>query len=117
MQRAEMVQRGAAQLFIAENAVETALCEVAVLANNIGRMRMDSRLSAVVGQEVIDDIADLYKRLSRARGVAVKLHKSLDGVKKQIGCGAIMVGDDNGKPHPVQTGRVVHVVGDKGNAA
>lgn len=113
MKRTEMVKKGAKQLFVAENAVETALCEVATLANEVGRMRMNGGMSAVVGQDAIDDIADLYKNLAHARRTMVKLHASLDEVKTQMGCGAMMLGNDDGKPHPQDppTGVLVPIEG------
>lgn len=115
MQRTQMVRQGTEQLLMAENAIETALCEVAALGQMLGRMRMDSRLSATVGQDAIDGIAVLYKRLSKARRVAVDLHKSLDEVKTQIGCRTVMVGVDDGKPRP--TGHYINVVEEPQEAA
>ena len=109
MQRTKMVHAGANQLIIAENALENALCEVAALGLQLGRMRMDSGLSAVVGQEAIEGVAALYSRLSKARRDAVQLHALLNQVKMQIGCGAVATGADGGKPGTNPTGQV-HVV-------
>ena len=116
MKRSEMVRQGAEQLLVAENAIETALCEVATLGTVLGQMRMDGKLSPVLGQDVIDGIAVLYKRLSKVRRGVVELHNSLDGVKTQIGCGAMLVGSDNGKPPP-KTGHLIEVVGGSQEAA
>lgn len=107
MRKAEMVRQGAEQLFTAEDAVETALCEVARLGLMLGQLRMDAKISAVVGQDAIDGVAILYKRLSKARADAIKLHAALDEVKTQIGARTVMVGSDNGKPPPPPELRVV----------
>ena len=112
MRKADMVRTSAEQLFIVEDAVETALSEVARLGAMLGEGRMKANLSAVVGQDAFDDLATLYKRLSKARKVAVQLHGSLDRIKTQIGARTVMVGDHDGKPTQ-PTGRTVHVVGDE----
>jgi hypothetical protein len=107
MRRAEIVRANAAQLFLAEDAVDKALVEVAKLAQMLSDSRLQTKLSAVVGQDAIDGIATLYRRLSKARRDAVALHKLLDDVKTQIGARTVMVGGDNGKPPPPQTGRLI----------
>ena len=92
MKRAEMARRGAEQLFQAENAIEAALCEVTSLTSTLGRMRLESNLSMVVGQEAMGALVETITMLSNARGAMVKAHGALDGVKTQIGCGAVAVG-------------------------
>jgi len=93
MKRTEMARHGAEQLINAENAVETALCEVAALASNLGRMRLDSNLSMVVGQEAMGALVETITLLSNARGAMVRAHGALDEVKTRIGCGAVAVGN------------------------
>ncbi len=92
MKRVDMARRGAEQLFQAENAIEAALCEVTALTSTLGRMRLESNLSMVVGQEAMGALVETITMLSNARGAMVKAHGALDGVKTQIGCGAVSVG-------------------------
>ncbi|ESQ90372.1 hypothetical protein ABAC460_09460 [Asticcacaulis sp. AC460] len=93
-----MVRYGAEQLFNAENAIELALCQSATLISELSRMRMESRMSAVVGQDVLDSAADVIIKLTAARRAMVLTHEHLNGVKVQIGCGAVATGDDVLKP-------------------
>jgi len=113
MKRADMARRGAEQLFQAENAIESALCEVTALTSTLGRMRLESNLSMVVGQEAMGALVETITMLSNARGAMVKAHGALDGVKTQIGCGAVAVGaGDKDTTNPGGTG-----TGITGNAA
>lgn len=106
MRKADMVRANAQQLFVAEDAIETALSEVGKLAYMLSDSRVKTRLSAVVGQKAIDRLATLYHRLSVARGEVVELHHSLDEIKTQIGAGAVAMGGDNGKPPPPPGGQL-----------
>ncbi|WP_443747870.1 hypothetical protein [Asticcacaulis solisilvae] len=117
MKRAEMARRGAEQLIQAENAVEAALCEVTALASTLGRMRLESNLSMVIGQEAMGALVETITMLSNARGAMVKAHGALDTVKTQIGCGAVAGGtwDKTGSDPSTTTG--FHVVGDSRSAA
>ena len=105
MKRHEMVRQGAQQLTIAENAVETALVEVSKLVSNLGEMRLASNLSPILGQDAIHTLVESINLLSTARGKMVTAHDHLNGVKIQIGCGAVAVGaldkgDANAVPIP-----------------
>ncbi len=112
MKRRDMVLEGAQQLITAENAVENALCEVAHLAGNLGRMRIDSNLSAVLGQDAMSAVAEAITLLTGARGAMVRAHGHLNDVKTKIGCGAVLDGglQDKGDNDPVNpsnpTGRL-----------
>ncbi len=112
MKRTDMVRNGAEQLIVAENTIESAICEVAELVSKLGRMRMDSNLSAVIGQEAMDGLAETFASLSSARGAIVRVHGHLDTVKTQIGCGAMAVGTGDDKPGTGKqpTGRHIQVV-------
>jgi len=98
MKRVDMVRSGTKQLITAENAVETALCEVATLASTLGRMRLESDMSLVYGQDAMSALVESITLLSNARGAMIKAHSHLDGVKTQMGCRTVMEGDVNGKP-------------------
>ncbi len=102
MKRADMVRYGAEQLLSAENAIETALCEATALTSKLGRMRMESRLSMVVGQDAMGALVEAINALTHARGAMVRAHGHLDDVKTQIGCRTLLSGtmgskDESGK--------------------
>ncbi len=95
MKRTDMVRAGTRQLVTAENAVENALCEVMALATNLGRMRMESDMSIMYGQEAMGALVESISLLSNARGAMIKAHSHLDGVKTQMGCRTVMEGTGN----------------------
>ncbi|WP_031235863.1 hypothetical protein [Asticcacaulis sp. AC402] len=104
MKRADMVRYGTEQLFNAENAIELALCQSATLISELSRMRMEARLSAVVGQDALDSAADVILKLTEARRAIVQTHGHLNDVKVQIGCGAVAAGDVEKPPKPTSAG-------------
>ena len=108
MKRTDMVRQGATQLITAENAVETALCEVTALTSSLTRLRLDSNLSMVIGQEAMSALVETITLLSNARGTMVRAHGHLDEVKTQLGCRHLMMGGTE-KP-PVDDGN--RLVGD-----
>jgi hypothetical protein len=92
MKRADIVRLGAENLITAEDAVEQALCETMTLASNLGRMRMDAKISVVVGQDAMAALSEAITALTHARGAMVRAHGHLDDVKTQIGCRTVAVG-------------------------
>jgi len=108
MKRVDMVRSGTKQLITAENAVENALCEVAALASTLGRMRLESDMSMMYGQEAMSALVESITMLSNARGAMIKAHGALTDVKAQMGCRTVMQGgDDNSKPTDPPTGLLV----------
>ena len=98
MKRVDMVRSGTKQLITAENAVENALCEVAALAANLGRMRLESDMSLMYGQDAMSALVESITLLSNARGAMIRAHGSLNDVKSQMGCRTVMEGDPGTKP-------------------
>ncbi len=109
MKRIDMVRSGAKQLITAENAVESALCEVTALASTLGRMRLESDMSMVYGQEAMSALVESITLLSNARGAMIKAHGALDTVKTQMGCRTVMDGQQP-KPDNPATGHLVVAV-------
>lgn len=111
MKRTELVLRGTEQLRATENMIASGICETANLMSMLERMRMDSKLSAVIGQEAMTELAQTLTILTGARASIIRVHSHLDDVKTRIGCGTFMGGpvEDKGSPPPV-TG-FLHVVG------
>ncbi len=100
MKRADMVRSGTKQLITAENAVENALSEVAALASTLGRMRLESDMSVMYGQEAMSALVESITMLSNARGAMIKAHGALNDVKAQMGCRTVMEGAGNGSDKP-----------------
>ena len=114
MKRVDMVRSGAKQLITAENAVESALCEVTALASTLGRMRLESDMSMVYGQEAMSALVESITLLSNARGAMIKAHGALDTVKTQMGCRTVM---DGQQPKPDSTTGLVVVASANQEAA
>lgn len=92
MKRADMVRTGAAQLMLAEEALERALVETSSLGVLLGQLRLQSGISMVVGQDAFDEIASTITGLTAARRSMVRAHERLDQVKTKIGCRTVAGG-------------------------
>ena len=117
MKRVDMVRSGAKQLISAENAVETALCEVATLASSLGRMRLESDMSLMYGQDAMSALVESITLLSSARGAMIKAHGALNDVKVQMGCRTVMEGDAPTKPGSTPPSGLLVVASSKREAA
>lgn len=95
MKRADMVRNGAAQLLVAEEALERALMETAALGSLLGRLRIEGGLSAVIGQDAFEEISDTIAGLTKARRSMVNTHAHLNDVRVQIGCRTVAIGAED----------------------
>lgn len=104
MKRKIVAHKVADQLFVAEAAIDNALSAVATLAALLPNARIEARLSAVVGQTVIDRASETIAALARARRGIVETHGALHEVQGQIGLGAVALGGadkpDENRPMP-----------------
>jgi len=105
-QRVEAVQKGASQLYTAEAAIDRALCETGALASLLPSLRMQANLSAVVGQDAVDEVCEAMIALARARRSIVATHARLADVRDQIGCRTVAEG---GQDKPPPTGYLAEV--------
>lgn len=87
-----MVRQGTQKLFVAEDSIEQAIRDVAGLASDLSDMRLSSNLSVTLGQDAFNGLASVMTTLTRARSEIIAVHKALDEVKTNIGCGANMIG-------------------------
>ncbi len=92
-----MVRHGAEQLFTAERSIKTAMCDTAALISSLSKMSNEG-LSVMIGQEAFEEAAATFMALTTARGAIVRTHSALDGVKVQLGCGAMAMGGTDAKP-------------------
>lgn len=98
MKRKIVAHKVADQLFAAEAAIDNALSAVATLAALLPNARIEARLSAVVGQTVINRASETIAALAEARNGIVETHNALSQVQHQIGLGAVAVGPVLDKP-------------------
>ncbi|WP_163284174.1 hypothetical protein, partial [Enterobacter hormaechei] len=85
----------------AEEAVERALMETAALGSLLGRLRIEGGLSAVIGQDAFEEIAETISGLTKARRSMVNTHAHLNDVRCQIGCRTVAVGMPECPPNAV----------------
>jgi len=91
MKRTELVQHGYAILATAEDSVDMALGDTAMLAAGLGRLRRSARLSLVLGQDAVDEVIEAVARLNDARRALVRAHGRLNEVKDKVAPGAVML--------------------------
>ena len=91
MKRSELVRHGYAILATAEDSVDTALGDTAVLAAELGRLRRSAKLSLVLGQEAVDEVVEAVGKLNDARRALVRAHNRLSEVKDKVAPGAIQL--------------------------
>lgn len=85
MKRRIMAQKVARQLFETEAAIDGALGKLAGLAGLLPHARMESRLSAVVGQAAFESIARSLTALTEARREIVDTHHRLVEMQNDAG--------------------------------
>lgn len=92
MKRTEIARAGAAKLMEVEAALDAALSQTAELVGLLPTLRLNARLSAVLGQDAVDDLGETLTHLITARRTLVRAHGGLQTVREQIGCGAVSMG-------------------------
>jgi hypothetical protein len=85
MKRRIMANKVAAQLFESEAAIDGALGKIAGLAGLLPHARMESRLSAIVGQSAFESIARSLTALTEARREIVDTHHRLVEMQNEAG--------------------------------
>lgn len=110
MNRRIMAHRVAEQLFETEAAIDGALGKIAGLAGLLPYARMESRLSAVVGQSAFESIARSLTALTEARREIVDTHHRLVEMQNASGLRHVSFGEQD-KPiegaEPANSGVVV----------
>ena len=89
-----------------ERRIDLAYSAFGDLASALPRARMEARLSAVVGQSVIERVGDAGAAIGAARGHAVIAHRLLERIAKTIGMDdGANLGDERPKPDVFTTGK------------
>lgn len=95
MKRRIMAQQVADQLFQTEAAIDGALGKIAALAGLLPYARMESRLSAVVGQSAFESIARSLTALTEARREIVDTHHRLVEMQNASGLRHVSFGEQD----------------------
>ena len=106
--RQQAAQKVADRLFAVENAIDAAVRCAAELNAVMPEARTDARLSAVVGQEALDQAAEAFALLVQARRAMVETHHKLEETRIRIGLREVNVGDSYPK-EPEAIARPRHV--------
>jgi len=98
MKRRILANEVAEQLFETEAAIDTALGKIAGLAGLLPRARMESNVSAVVGQAAFESIARSLTALTEARREIVDTHHNLTRMKDDVGLRRVAFGEGTKPP-------------------
>lgn len=93
MKRLDAARAGAQKLMRAEAAIDAALRETAELMGLLPSLRMEAHLSAVIGQDAVDDLGETLSHILSARRTIIRAHGGLQTVREQIGCRSVSVGE------------------------
>lgn len=99
MKRTDMVVEGAKLLIAAERSADAAYVDTTLLACSLVRMRLENGVSAVVGQEVVNDVSAAIQRFGEARAALVRAHAGLNAVKTRMGCATVATGGEDKHDH------------------
>lgn len=82
----------AEDLFAVETAIDNALALAGRLTGTMTAARLDTNLSATVGQDAFDGLSDAMTALTTARRNIVHTHNGLAVVKDQVGLRTVNLG-------------------------
>lgn len=95
-QRRMVAEQIAGALFEAETAIDAAISKTAQLAGVMPALRKQAGASALIGQDAVERASQAIMALAEARRAIVETHKELSVAQRQVGLGAVAVGDDGG---------------------
>ena len=116
MKRRAIGHKLAGQLFSAERAIDAAFAEIADLAGALPRARLEADISAIIGQDAVQHVADAMMGAAGVRRSMIAAHKALAQAQDEVGLGSVrMIGggekESTDLPRPIG----LHVAG--GSAA
>jgi hypothetical protein len=97
-ERVSAAQRIAADLHAAENAIDDAIVKIAKLAVTLPTSRIETRMSAIVGQDAVAKVTEAVAAAGQVRQMLTEAHHALSETQKQVGLGARMFGAGVEKP-------------------
>ena len=97
-ERLVAAERIAAELHDAENAIDQAIVKIAKLAATLPIARIDTNMSAIVGQEAVAKVTQAVAAAGQVRQMMTEAHYALGETQKQVGLGTRMFGAGVNKP-------------------
>lgn len=97
-ERLVAAERIAAELHDAENAIDQAIVKIAKLAATLPIARIDTNMSAIVGQEAVAKVTQAVAAAGQVRQMITEAHHALGETQKQVGLGTRMFGAGVNKP-------------------
>lgn len=91
-ERLRAARRIAAELHRAEDAVDELLIRIATLAATLPAARRETGMSALVGGDAIEKVAQALVAASDTRRLLTDAHRALSATQKDVGLGAHMFG-------------------------
>jgi hypothetical protein len=96
--RTEIAVQVTRSLHASEDAIDTALAQVAKFVAEMPAARMEARFAAAVGQDALAQAIAALTALSEAREAMVKAHDALADVRDEFHIGPVGYGVDPNKP-------------------
>ena len=91
-ERIAAAQKLANNLFAAEAAIDQALSAIATLQASLPETRLEVQISAVIGQDVIEDVANSLASVVAVRRTIVGVHGKLEELKGCAGLKEVAIG-------------------------
>jgi uncharacterized protein YutE (UPF0331/DUF86 family) len=98
-QRSQAVERLAAKLFAAEKALDLALAEIADVAGQIPRTRMEAGLALAAGQPAMEHMADALTGMAKVRAAVIAAHAALEHARRRYGLPEVRMMGGGDKEH------------------
>jgi hypothetical protein len=96
--RMKAAQRIAHDLHAAENAIDEAIVKIARLAATLPTARIETNMSAIVGQDAVGKVTQAIAAAGSVRQMLTEAHIALGETQKQVGLGARAFGAGMNKP-------------------
>jgi hypothetical protein len=91
-ERVSAAKKIAAELHLAEDAIDETMIRIAQLAATLPAARRDTNMSAIVGQEALAKVAHALAAAGEVRQLLTDAHQALTVTQQQVGLGARMFG-------------------------
>jgi hypothetical protein len=110
-ERIAAAQKLADNLFAAEFATDQALSAIARLQASLPETRLEVHLSAVIGQDVIEDVAVSLSSVVKIRRTLVGVHGKLEELKGSAGLREVAIGGGMNKNLRASADNVTAIAG------
>lgn len=97
-QRVAAAQKIATDLHAAEDAIDQAIIKLAQLASTLPIARIETNMSAVVGQDAVSKVTQAVAAAGQVRQMVTDAHAALSETQRQVGLGERMFGAGMDKP-------------------